>query len=46
MSEYSTSGLSEAEAKEFHKLYVQGFVGFMAVAIIAHFLVYMWKPWL
>jgi light-harvesting complex 1 beta chain len=45
MSDYSMSGLSESAAKEFHKLYVQGFIGFTAVAVIAHFLVYIWKPW-
>ncbi len=42
----STSGLTEMEAKEFHGLFVQGFVGFTVVAIIAHVLVWSWRPWL
>jgi light-harvesting complex 1 beta chain len=42
----SLSGLTENEAKEFHSLFVQSFVGFTVVAIIAHFLVWSWRPWL
>jgi light-harvesting complex 1 beta chain len=42
----SLSGLTENEAKEFHSLFVQSFVGFTVVAIIAHFLVWTWRPWL
>ena len=40
----SLSGLSEDEAKEFHKFFIQGFLGFTAVAIIAHILVWSWRP--
>jgi light-harvesting complex 1 beta chain len=42
----SMSGLTEGEAKEFHKLFVTSFIGFTIVAIIAHFLVWTWRPWL
>jgi light-harvesting complex 1 beta chain len=42
----SLSGLTEHEAKEFHSLFVQSFIGFTVVAIIAHFLVWQWRPWL
>ncbi len=42
----SYSGLSEAEAKEFHKLFVTSFVIFTAIAIGAHVLAWMWRPWL
>jgi light-harvesting complex 1 beta chain len=42
----SLSGLTEQEAKEFHSLFVTSFIGFMVVAIIAHFLVWQWRPWL
>jgi light-harvesting complex 1 beta chain len=42
----STSGLTEAEAKEFHGLFISGFVGFTVVAIVAHVLVWSWRPWL
>jgi light-harvesting complex 1 beta chain len=39
------SGLTVEEAKEFHKLFVQGFIGFTIVAIVAHFLAWNWRPW-
>ena len=42
----SISGLTDEEAQEFHKFYVQGFVGFTAVAVVAHILVWIWRPWL
>ncbi len=42
----SLSGLTESEAKEFHGLFVSSFIGFTVVAIIAHVLVWMWRPWL
>jgi light-harvesting complex 1 beta chain len=38
--------LTADEAKEFHKIFIQNFMGFTVVAVIAHVLVYMWKPWL
>ena len=41
----SLSGLTENEAKEFHSLFVGSFVGFTIVAIIAHILVWNWRPW-
>jgi light-harvesting complex 1 beta chain len=34
------------EAKEFHGLFVTGFIGFTVIAIIAHILVWSWRPWL
>ncbi len=42
----SMSGLTEQEAKEFHSLFMFGFVMFTAVAVVAHILVWMWRPWL
>ncbi|MFN2288557.1 MAG: light-harvesting antenna LH1, beta subunit [Chromatocurvus sp.] len=42
----SLSGLSADEAKEFHSFFVQGFLGFTAIAVVAHILVWMWQPWL
>lgn len=42
----SLSGLSEAEAKEFHKLFVQSFIIFTGIAVVAHVLAWMWRPWL
>jgi light-harvesting complex 1 beta chain len=38
MANGSLSGLSEQEAKEFHRLFM--------VSFIAHFLVWQWRPWL
>ncbi|QMW23972.1 light-harvesting antenna LH1, beta subunit [Sandaracinobacteroides saxicola] len=38
--------LSDAEAKEFHGLFMMSFIVFTIVAIIAHFLVWNWRPWL
>ncbi|MEM6681019.1 MAG: light-harvesting antenna LH1, beta subunit [Pseudomonadota bacterium] len=42
----SLSGMTAGEAREFHKLFVSGFIGFTLVAIVAHFLVWAWKPWI
>jgi len=42
----SLSGLTEGEAKEFHGIFVTSFVVFTVIAIIAHFLVWQWRPWL
>jgi light-harvesting complex 1 beta chain len=42
----SLSGLTEQEAKEFHSIFVTSFVIFTAIAIVAHILVWMWRPWL
>ena len=40
------SGLTESEAREFHGIFVTSFLGFTAVAIVAHILAWMWRPWL
>lgn len=42
----SPSGLSDAEAKEFHGIFVTSFVIFTGIAIVAHVLAWMWRPWL
>lgn len=42
----SWSGLSDQEAEEFHRYYIQGTVLFVAVAVVAHFLVWLWRPWI
>lgn len=42
----SLSGLTEQEAREFHGIFVSSFIGFTVVAIIAHVLVWNWRPWL
>ena len=42
----SLSGLTEAEAKEFHKIFLTSFIVFTVIAIVAHILVWNWRPWL
>lgn len=44
--EGSLSGLTEQEAKEFHGIFMTSFIGFTVVAVVAHVLVWMWRPWL
>lgn len=46
MSDKSLSGLSDQEAKEFHGVFVTSFLAFTAIAVVAHFLVWSWRPWL
>ena len=41
----SASGLTPQEAKEFHSVFMGGFIMFTIIAIIAHFLVWSWRPW-
>ena len=41
----SLSGLNEREAKEFHGIFITSFIIFTIIAIVAHFLVWQWKPW-
>lgn len=40
------SYLTAEEAKEFHKIFLTSFIVFTLVAIVAHFLVWNWRPWL
>lgn len=42
----SLSGLTEDEAKGFHRMFVVSFLGFLAIAIVAHYLVWQWRPWI
>lgn len=42
----SMSGLTENEAKEFHGIFVSSFMIFTVVAVVAHILVWIWRPWL
>jgi light-harvesting complex 1 beta chain len=51
MAEYSKtdaslSGLTEPEAREFHQIFVTSFIVFTAIAIVAHILVWIWRPWI
>ena len=42
----SLSGLTESEAREFHSIFMTSFVIFTAIAIVAHILAWLWRPWL
>jgi light-harvesting complex 1 beta chain len=51
MSDYpvktgSMSGLTDSEAREFHSIFVTSFIVFTVIAIVAHILVWQWRPWL
>ncbi|MEI7968234.1 MAG: light-harvesting antenna LH1, beta subunit [Betaproteobacteria bacterium] len=41
----SNSGLTEAEAQEFHRHYMSSTIAWVAVAVVAHILVWAWRPW-
>jgi light-harvesting complex 1 beta chain len=38
-------GMTDDEARAFHNYFVFGFIGFTAVAIVAHLLAWSWRPW-
>jgi light-harvesting complex 1 beta chain len=40
------TGLTEGEAKEFHSIFMSSFIAFTVIALIAHILAWMWRPWL
>jgi light-harvesting complex 1 beta chain len=39
------SGLTEEEAKDFHRIFMGSFIAFTLIAIVAHVLVWIWRPW-
>jgi light-harvesting complex 1 beta chain len=42
----SLSGLTASEAREFHAIFMTSFIIFTVIAVIAHILVWNWRPWL
>ncbi len=42
----SLSGLTDGEAKEFHGIFMSSFIAFVIIAVVAHVLVWMWRPWI
>ena len=40
------SGISEQEAREFHGYFTQMTTLFVGIALVAHLLMWMWRPWL
>ena len=41
----SMSGLTPDEAREFHRYYMQGLWLFVAIAVVAHILTWIYRPW-
>ena len=41
----SLSGLTEEQAKEFQEQFKVGFQTFLAIGLVAHVLVFAWRPW-
>ncbi|MDJ0655825.1 MAG: light-harvesting antenna LH1, beta subunit [Xanthomonadales bacterium] len=41
----SLTGLTEDEAKEFHAGFMQSTIIFVVVTVVAHILVWFWRPW-
>ena len=39
------SGMTSGEAKEFNRLFVMSFLLFTGIAIVAHILAWLWRPW-
>lgn len=39
------SGLTPGEAQEFNRIFVLSFIIFTSIAIVAHILAWLWRPW-
>lgn len=42
----SNGGMNEEDARRFHSSFLMGMFSFVAVAVVAHFLAWSWRPWL
>lgn len=40
------SGLTDAQAKEVMRFVLMGFWAFTGIAVVAHVLTWMWRPWI
>jgi light-harvesting complex 1 beta chain len=40
------SGISEQEAREFHGYFTSLMTVFVGIALVAHFLMWAWRPWI
>lgn len=45
MADKSASGLTPQQAQEFHRFFMMGTAGFTVLTLIAHVLVWTWRPW-
>ena len=41
----SFTGLTDDQAQELHEVYLSGMWLFVAVAVVAHFATFIWRPW-
>ena len=41
----SLSGLTDEEAREFHRIFMTSFILWIVVCFFAHVLVWFWRPW-
>ena len=39
------TGLTHDEAREFHRLFVGSTLVFIALTLVAHVLIWNWRPW-
>lgn len=44
-TDLSFTGLTDEQAQELHAVYTSGLWLFVAVASVAHFATYIWRPW-
>jgi len=42
----SLTGLTDAEAQEFHGIFVQSMTFWFGLVVIAHILAWLYRPWL
>jgi len=41
----SFTGLTDEQAQELHSVYMSGLTVFVGIAVVAHILVLLWRPW-
>ncbi len=41
----NNGGMNEEDARRFHGQFMLGTLGWFAVAVVAHFLAWSWRPW-
>ena len=41
----SFTGLTDEQAQELHSVYKSGLWLFVAIAVVAHILTFIWRPW-
>ena len=42
----SMSGITPHEAQVFHKYFIMNFIALVGIALVAHLLVWVWRPWI